>query len=161
MKKIIIATILMVILGCTYSVYSSGMPHLKKIKITEFENKTKEYELEAKLLDSLSDNFIQDGRLRLADLSPDCLLTGEIIDYSNKLTTYGSSGVDEYEVRILFSVEFTDLVKNEVIWKSSNLVLSQVYSNDETTQIQSEEDAIEEIQDQLFERILRESLEEW
>jgi len=148
-------------MGCTYSVYSSGMPHLKTVSITEFENQTDQYQLETELTDALSADFIQDGRLRLVDLSPDCVLQGEILDYSDKLATYGSSGVDEYEVRIMYSLEFTDLVKNEVIWKVNNLIFSQIYSNDENSEIKTEEDAVKKIEQDLFDRIMRESLEDW
>lgn len=151
----------MIVMGCTYSVYSSGMPHLKTVKLNEFENKTDQYELEIKLLDSMSEDFIMDGRLNLVDLTPDCELKGRILDYTNKITTYGSSGIDEYEVRVLFSIEFVDLVKNEIIWETSNLVISQKYSGNDNAEIVTEEEAVKEIEQDLFEKIMRESLEEW
>ncbi len=161
MKKIIPTIILTLLLGCTYSVYSSGMPHLKTISIKDFENLTEEYQLDTNLTDALSEDFIQDGRLRIVDIAPDCILQGKILDYSNKLATYGSDGVDEYEVRIMYSLTFTDLVKNEVIWKINNLVFSQLYSNDENSDIKTEDEAIEKIEQDLFDRIMRESLEDW
>ncbi|MFO7895727.1 MAG: LPS assembly lipoprotein LptE [Candidatus Cloacimonadales bacterium] len=161
MKNLIISLVLLTIVGCTYSVYSSGLPHLKTISIEEFENETEQYELEVSLIESLSREFMRDGRLRLVDLEPDCLLEGKILDYSNKLATYGSTGIDEYEVRILYAVTFTDLVENKEIYKSSSLVLTKIYSNSETAEIKSEEDAISEIEQDLFERIMRESLEDW
>lgn len=161
MKKIVLITFVVTIIGCTYSVYSSGMPHLKTIAISEFANKTDEFQLESDLLDALSADFIQDGRLRLVDLNPDCRLQGEILDYSNKLATYSSSGVDEYEVRILYSVEFYDLVKNKEVWKISSLVFTQIYANDETSEVKTEADAVKEIEQDLFDRIMRESLEDW
>lgn len=151
----------MIVMGCTYSVYSSGMPHLKTVKLNEFENTTDQYELEIKLLDSMSEDFIMDGRLNLVDLTPDCELKGRILDYTNKITTYGSSGIDEYEVRVLFSIEFVDLVKNEIIWETSNLVISQKYSGNDNAEIVTEEEAVKEIEQDLFEKIMRESLEEW
>ena len=161
MKKIIPTIILTLLFGCTYSVYSSGMPHLKTISIKDFENLTEEYQLDTNLTDALSEDFIQDGRLRIVDIAPDCILQGKILDYSNKLATYGSDGVDEYEVRIMYSLTFTDLVKNEVIWKINNLVFSQLYSNDENSDIKTEDEAIEKIEQDLFDRIMRESLEDW
>ena len=161
MKKILLTTIIMIVMGCTYSVYSSGMPHLKTVKLNEFENTTDQYELEIKLLDSMSEDFIMDGRLNLVDLTPDCELKGRILDYTNKITTYGSSGIDEYEVRVLFSIEFVDLVKNEIIWETSNLVISQKYSGNDNAEIVTEEEAVKEIEQDLFEKIMRESLEEW
>ena len=161
MKNLIISIVLILLVGCTYSVYSSGMPHLKTISLVEFENQTDQYELEVSLIETLSENFMRDGRLRLVDLEPDCRLEGKILDYSDKLATYGSTGIDEYEVRILYAVTFTDLVENKEIYHTNSLVLTKIYSNNETSEINTEEEAIKEIEKDLFDRIMRESLEDW
>jgi hypothetical protein len=161
MKNFIYVFVLALLLGCSYSVYSSSMPHLKTISIKDFENRTDEYQLDTNLAEALSEDFIQDGRLRIVDFTPDCILQGKILDYSNKLATYGSNGVDEYEVRIMYSITFTDLVKNKVIWETNNLVFSQLYSNDENSDIKTEDEAIKKIEQDLFDRIIRESLEDW
>lgn len=161
MKNSFICIVIIVFVGCTYSVYSSGMPHLKTISLVEFENQTDQYELEVSLVESLSENFMRDGRLRLVDLEPDCRLEGKILDYSKKLATYGSTGIDEYEVRILYAVTFSDLVENKEIYQTNSLVLTEVYSNNQTSEINTEEEAIKEIEKELFDRIMRESLEDW
>ncbi|MBC8385677.1 MAG: hypothetical protein H8E57_09200 [Candidatus Cloacimonetes bacterium] len=45
MKSLMIL-ILIIVIGCSYSVYSSSYPHLKTVNIQSFENKTTEYDLE-------------------------------------------------------------------------------------------------------------------
>lgn len=163
MIRIIIAYFLAFTTGCSYSVYSSGYPHLKTITINIFTNQTTQYNLEQDLLLDLSNRFIQDGRLQIVGLSPDCQLEGEIMDYTNKIWRYSETGVEEYEVRILFKVIFTDLVKNEVIYRNDTLSLREVYAStaENEEDFNTEEAAQSEIFRKLFEAIIRVSLDEW
>ena len=157
-----IGLILIVITGCSYSVYSSGYPHLKTIHIDGFENRTVEYELEEEINNSIADKFDSDGRLRLVDISPDCQLSGEILDYNNKIYGYTESNIEEYEVKILFKISLLDLTNNEVILKTDSLILREEYSSDELfSDFQTEEEAREEIYNDLFDYIIKNSLEKW
>jgi hypothetical protein len=163
MHKIIILLIIsMVLAGCSYSVYSTGYPHLKTITIQQFQNSTTEYQLESELFQELSDRFEQDGRLSIVGISPDCQIEGGILDYSDKIYSYNTEGIEEYQVRILFKIIFTDLVKNEVIYQNDSLVLSAEYSSaDPEAEFTSEEEARYEIYKDLFDLILKETLEQW
>ncbi|MCD4796708.1 MAG: hypothetical protein K8R49_06010 [Candidatus Cloacimonetes bacterium] len=162
MKYFVIIVVVLVISSCSYSVYSSGYPHLKTIMIQPFINNSTNYELDEIVFNSLSDYFNNDGRLKIVGLSPDCQLEGEILDYSNNIITYEGADVDEYEVRILFKVVFSDLKKNNVIWQNNTIALSETYSSVSTTSNYStEEEAQKKIIKDLFDMILRESLEEW
>ena len=149
-------------MACSYSVYTTGYPHLKTIAILPFENNTTEYNLEEVIFNSLTNYFENDGRLKIVSISPDCQLEGQILDYSNKILTYAGSNVDEYEVRILFSITFTDLKKNNIIWQNKALIISETYSSsDETSEFLTEEEAQNEIIKDMFDIIIKESLEEW
>ena len=162
MKISYILGILLVLGACSYSVYTSGFPHLKTISIRTFLNNTVEYDLEEEIQIELTNYFEKDGRLKIVTLSPDCQLEGEILDYSNKIFTYDAAGVEEYEVKILFKAIFIDLKKNEIIWKNDALVLSETYSSsEETSEFSTEEEAQKEIYKDLFETIMKNSLEEW
>jgi hypothetical protein len=148
--------------SCSYSVYSSGYPHLKSISIIPFVNHTTEYDLDDALLVDLSENFERDGRLNIVGLSPDSQLEGEILDYSNKIHSYGDTEIDEYEVKILFKIVFYDLVKNRIIYQNDSLLLKEVYSpTNENNEFSSEEEAKNEIYNDLFDTIVKLSLEEW
>ncbi|MDO9577501.1 MAG: LPS assembly lipoprotein LptE [Candidatus Cloacimonadales bacterium] len=162
MKNVIIIIVLMVLSACTYSVYSSGFPHLKTISIKSFQNKTTEYNLEEDVFNKLSEKFSSDGRLSIVTISPDCLIEGEILDYSNDVLSFAGSTVDEYNVQILFSVTFTDLQKNEIIWQNKSLLLNETYStSNPNITLKSEESAQQKIIDDLFDVIIKNSLEEW
>ncbi len=162
MKYFIIIVVVLAIGACSYSVYSSGYPHLKTIMIQPFVNNSTNYELDEIVFNSLSEQFNNDGRLKIVGLSPDCQLEGLILDYSNNIVTYGGADVDEYEVRILFKIVFSDLKKNNVIWQNNTIALSETYSSvSSTSNYSTEEEAQKKIIKDLFDLILRESLEEW
>ncbi|OQX71940.1 MAG: hypothetical protein B6D62_00620 [Candidatus Cloacimonas sp. 4484_275] len=158
-KKMLII-IFVLLLSCSYSVYTNSYPYLKTIKIATFSNNTTEYELEENLLLKLTDLFEKDGRLKIVDLNPDCKLEGEILDYSNKIYSYGNENVDEYEVKILFKIIFTDLKKNKILYQNNSLVLSETYSgSNELSEFKTEEEAQNKIYQDLFDTIMKESLE--
>ena len=152
----------MLITGCSYSVYTTGYPHLKTIQVLPVENYTSNYDLRDIVVNSFIDNFESDGRLKLVGLSPDCQLECNILDYSNKIVSYSGSSIDEYEVRVLFNVVFTDLKENQIIWENQSLMQSERYSlSDVNSVYKSELDAQEEISNKLFDTIMRNTLEEW
>lgn len=162
MKFKIIMLIALIISGCSYSVYTTGYPHLKTIQVLPVENQTSNYDLRDMVFNFLVDNYESDGRLKLVGLSPDCQLECHILDYTNKIVSYSGSSIDEYEVRVLFDVTFTDLKKNQVIWQNSSLMQSERYSlSDENSIFKSEEDAQEEVINKLFDTIMKSTLEEW
>lgn len=162
MKNVILISLFMMILSCSYSVYSSGLPHLKTINVSAFKNNSTEYNLEEKIFINLNEKFSADGRLSLVNVSPDCILDGEILDYSNEIRTFAGATVDQYQVRILFKITFTDLVRNKVIWQNNSLLLSEIYSSQDSNILyKSEEEAQNKIITDLFETILKNSLEEW
>jgi hypothetical protein len=162
MKFKIIMFVNLLILSCSYSFYTTGYPHLKTVQILPIENQTNNYDLRNMIFNSLVDSYESDGRLKLVGLSPDCQLECSILDYSNKIVAYSGSAIDEYEVRVLFDLTFTDLKKNQVIWQNGSLLQSERYSlSDENSLLKSEEEAQEEITSKLFDTIMKNTLEEW
>ncbi len=162
MKYILKLLVILLLTSCSYSVYTTGYPHLKTIQVLPLENLTNNYELRDLVFNMLTDSYESDGRLKLVSLSPDCQLECSILDYSNKILTYSGSTIDEYEVRVLFSVTLTDLVKNQVIWSNSQLLLSENYSQSlENNKFTNEIEAQEEIIVKLFDTLMKNTLEEW
>jgi len=151
--------------SCSYSLYSNALPHLKTIQIAEFENHSNEYALEEKMTDQLLTKFEQDRKLKIVTINPDCRLHGEIMDYSDEIKQYSSTDeIEQYEIKILFKISFTDLVKNEEIWTNDSLLLREVYltdSDESSTIAGSADEAFENIVEDLYKEILKNSLEEW
>ncbi|MCB5249884.1 MAG: LptE family protein [Candidatus Cloacimonadales bacterium] len=169
-KKIYQLFLLLLILsGCSYSVYTSEYPHLKTILVQPFENKTVEYALGQETQNSLVNAFMKDGRLKINTQNPDAELRGEILDYRKRIFSYDNSGnVEEYQVQILFSIVFYDLKQNTQIYENKSLILSKTYNSssmlNENTNVRvekTEEDAINSILQSLFDDIIKNTLESW
>lgn len=162
MKKYILSIMIIILLGCSYSVRTMAYPQLKTIQVEQFQNESDEFELSEKLFIKLSDDFQSDGRLRVVTEDADCILEGEIRDYTDKIYSYQGSTVEEYQVKIMFWVKFTDLTSEEVLWENSNLILSETYSQtNETAEYKTETEAREAIYDDLFDNIMKNTLEQW
>ncbi len=164
-KKFICSGLLaMVLLGCSYSVYSNAYPHLKKIAVRSFENQSSQFDLGDTVLNGLTQQFSRDGRLKLVTQQPDCSLEGTILDFSESVYSYDSgNNVQDYMLRLSCSVIFTDLVNNEVIYENQNLTLSEPYavSPDSPAKSKSKEEATDELIERLFSTIIQNSLETW
>ncbi|MDN5353634.1 MAG: hypothetical protein PWQ09_390 [Candidatus Cloacimonadota bacterium] len=162
MKKYILSILILFLLSCSYSVRTMAYPHLKTIQIEQFQNQSDEFELSEELFIKLSDYFQADGRLRLVTEDADCILEGEIRDYTDKIYSYEGSTVKEYQVKIMFWIKFTDLTTEEVLWENSNLILSETYSQtDETAEYSTAEEARLSIYEDLFDNIIKNTLEQW
>ncbi|MCD4650289.1 MAG: hypothetical protein K8S56_00660 [Candidatus Cloacimonetes bacterium] len=165
-KLYILVGLVLLVLGCSYSVHMTAYPHLKSLHIGTFENKSTEYSLEEELLESLTGSFKSSNQLKLVDLAPDCRLDGEIVDYTNKIYSYDSGEkVKEYELKILFNIQLTDLIQNEVLYEKENLLLKEVYLSEATassgTQATSEEAARSMVFDDLYQTIMENSFQSW
>jgi hypothetical protein len=92
-------------------------------------------------------------------------LEGTILDFSNVAFSYDqSNNVQEFQVKILFSITFTDLQKNQVIYENKNLLLSENYApkpNEGTSIFKTKQEAEKQIYIDLFQAILKNSLESW
>jgi hypothetical protein len=164
-KIIVLIGIFFILAGCSYSVHSTAYPNLKKILIQPFENKTAEYYLGDDLLTFLSNSFRDDGRLRPVTVAPDCQLEGTILDFSETVFSYDqSNNVQEFQVKILFSVTLTDLQKNQVIYENKSLLISENYApnpGEGTSTYRTKQAAEQQIYSDLFQDILKNSLESW
>ena len=164
LKSMIIITLLALTMGCTYSLFMNAFPHLRNIQIDTFENNTSEYALAQELQEALANTFQNDGRLRLTTRDPDSFIEGSILDYRNEIDGYDIFGnISAYRVTILFSITFTDMRFNEVIFENSALRLSETYSpnTDNPELLSTETQAQQSIFDELFRTIVRSTLEAW
>lgn len=164
-KKFILPILILLLLGsCYYSVYSNAYPHLKKIRVEPFENLTAEFALADKALNELSLAVRNDGRLSLVTQEPDCSLEGKITSFEEKIYSYDSANqVQDYQIKMVVNVVFTDLVKNEVIYENSALSSSEIYkvSDNSTARFNTKEEALSEIFANIFKTVIQNSLEAW
>ena len=156
--------IVILLCGCTYSLFVNSFPHLKTVNITPFENMTSEYTLAQDFTNYLVDKFQNDGRLKISTLSPDATIDGSVMDYRHEILSYDMAGnVSEYRVQILFSITMSDLVMSQTMYENSALLVNEVYSPGSLNpeQLSTEAEAIEKIFEKAFDTIIRATLESW
>lgn len=163
-KIILVSSILLLLSGCFYSVYSNAHPHLKKIKVEPFENLTTEFALADKALNELAFKIQSDGRLKTVTVDADCVLEGKISSFEEKIYSYNSANqVQDYQISVVLDIKFTDLTKNEVLYQNSGLRLSENYKVAEgsTAKYESKEEALSEIFTNIFKQVIQNTLEAW
>lgn len=164
-KRFIEAALLCVVLfGCSYSVYSNAYPHLKKIRVAPFENRSPEFAIADQVFTGLNQQFRTDGRLKPVTQGPDCLLEGVITGFEERVYSYDAgNSIQDYQLRLTLSVTFTDLTRNELIWENKSLSLAETYavSAASTAKYKSKEEATDELIKSLFRTIVQNSLERW
>ncbi len=164
-KTFITITMLLIILfGCSYSVYSNTYPHLKKVRIAAFENRSSSFEIGENIFSGLNLQFRNDGRLKPVTQDPDCLIEGVINSFEENIHSYDASNkIQDYRLTLSLSISFTDLSKNETIWENKALSLSQTYAVGQaaTSKNKSREEATDALIKDLFDTIIRNSLERW
>lgn len=161
---ITLTLLLMVLFGCVYSVYSNAYPHLKKVRIAAFENRSSSFEIGEELFSGLNMQFRNDGRLKPVTQEPDCLIEGVIISFNENIHSYDvNNKIQDYRLTLTLSITFTDLGKNETIWENKALSLSQTYAvgTSATSKNKSREEATNELIKDLFNTIIQNSLERW
>ncbi|MCK9309368.1 MAG: LPS assembly lipoprotein LptE [Candidatus Cloacimonetes bacterium] len=129
-----------------------------------FENRSSEFALGDLMLTGLNKEIRNDGRLKLVTRDQDCALEGSINTFSESVYSYDAANqVQDYQVQMVLSVSFTDLINNKVLYENKNLTLTELYAIAEggTAKFKTKEEAIDEIITKLYQTVLQNSLESW
>lgn len=105
--------------GCGYySLKGSLPPHLKTVAIPLMDNQTAEFGITETLTDAITDEFVRDGSLKIADRNvADVLLIGTITSISDRAGAYDQQEVvQDVKIYITVRVECTDQVKRQTMW---------------------------------------------
>jgi len=150
--------------GCTYDTFFPLPVYIKKICITGFENKSYRPDLPEKILQSVTREFIIDGRLTVAgEKEADAVLYGEISRYDLQPLSYTEQmKVQEYKVRMVLSFWLKDVKENNVLWREDNLEnFTTVSSLTGGLEVELENDAIEEVIQKLSKRVVKRVIDGW
>ena len=171
-QLILLAVCAVSISGCGYTTSSTLPSNLKSIYIDTFENKisfTTESRrnlylplLEVDTRAAISDRFLFDGNLRIADKdSADLVLRGELLNYRRVgLRFTESDDVEEYRVYITVYLELINNGTGDEMWVEEAFVGEATYfvSGSQAT---TEEDAVSEAIADLARRIVERTVEDW
>jgi hypothetical protein len=104
-----------------YSFSPGGKSEIETIAVTQFENKTVETGLSARMTDLVVDAFLNDGNLRVVSESEaDAVLLGTLTSYRREAYTYDETdNVSQYVVKLVFDVVLQKGGEDEELWKEA------------------------------------------
>lgn len=162
--------------GCGYTTKSLLRPDLKTICVENFANKipvTNETSdarmyigyrprLEYDVTKAISDRYLFDGNLRIADRkTANLILKGELVDFRKEPLRYDANdNVEEYRVRLVTNLELTDAKTGTLMWKEKAFAGESTYRTGGSLAT-SEVNALNEAKSDLARRIVERTIEGW
>ncbi len=143
-----------------YSLKGSLPPHLKTAAVPLFENQTSEFGIAEKLTDTIINELMRDGSLKIADRSvADVLIEGTITGVSDRPGAFSQDErVQDINVYVSVNVTVTDQVKQVVLW---NERLTQFGAYDPSAGPDGRQQAYEEALEKISKEILNKTVSNW
>ncbi|PIU41809.1 MAG: hypothetical protein COS99_03285 [Candidatus Omnitrophica bacterium CG07_land_8_20_14_0_80_42_15] len=176
MKKILLLALVLLftISGCGYTTKSLLAPHLRTVYIepvinkidftreTTYDNRLSIYRpgLERDLTKTLKERFIFDGNLKVVNEKEkaDSELMCEVVDFLKEPLQYtDDQNVDEYRLKIIVNIKFTDLSNNVVLVDEKSFAGESTYTITGTlagTESGTEQNAITDLARRVVEKII-------
>ncbi|MFA5059497.1 MAG: LptE family protein [Candidatus Omnitrophota bacterium] len=163
---------LSILAGCGYSTRSNLAGNFRSISIEPFKN-TVSYSaeqatknlyiplLEVKITNAVTDRFLFDGNLKIADKGKaDLALEGSLLNYERNALRYtDDEDVQEYRISIVVSMTLFDK-SGEVVWSEPSFAGEATYFVTGPL-ARSENAAIEDALTDLARRIVERTVENW
>ena len=117
---------LVIVSSCGYRRSGTGLlipEGTKTIAVPGFINNTNEPYVDLEVTKAVTDEFIADGRLRVADVeSADLVLRGKVVKYEvTALSFTVDSFVQQYRVRLVVDASLDDLRSKKTLWKENGI----------------------------------------
>ena len=120
--------------GCGYALVGKGNslpPTIHTIDIPAFANKTTRVELEQRVTQSVADEFVSRGRLKLVTnpAEADAILRGSIDSFGIFPVAFNTQGrATQYQISITANIELVDhRNEDKVIWKNDQYRFTENY----------------------------------
>lgn len=112
------------IAGCGYTTGSSLDERFQTVHVTGFQNRSREYDLQAPLTNAVIRKFLNDGRLRVVGADEaDLIVSGTILNYDlNGIVFDADDEVTQFEGFVTASVRVADARTGDVLWEDSGMV---------------------------------------
>ena len=123
---VMLFALLVAVPSCGYRLSGTGLlvpKGTKTIAVPGFINNTNEPYLDLELTKAVADEFIADGRLRVADVeSADVVLRGKVVKYEvTALSFTPDTFVQQYRVRMVVDAVLDDLRTKKTLWKENGI----------------------------------------
>src|SRR6059058_6490243 len=154
--------------ACGYALVGKGNslpPNIHTINIPAFVNKTTRVELEQRVTQSVADEFVSRGRLRLVTVPKDAdvILRGSIDSFGIFPVAFNAQGrATQYQISITANIELLDhRAEDKVLWKNDQYRFTENYQvNVESTDAFDQETrAIQDIAVQFAQSLVTNLLE--
>ncbi len=127
----ILLALLMALTSCGYRFSGTGglVPEgAKSIAVPVFINGTNEPYVDIEVTQAVVDEFLADGRLRVADLQgADLVLRGRVVKYDATALSYTvDSYVQQYRVRLVVEASLEDQRTKKVLWQEKGIESSLI-----------------------------------
>jgi outer membrane lipopolysaccharide assembly protein LptE/RlpB len=129
----VLATACLLCLSCGYQLRGTGSflpPHIRKIQIPLFQNRTTRFELDKKLTQGVIDEFIARGKVEVtSDASQaDAVLVGQILSFNAVPAAFSGQGsADRYTIFVAASIVLTDVKNKTTLYSNPSYVFSEDY----------------------------------
>ena len=160
-SAVLLLALILLLSSCGYYSFKGALPsHLKTIAIPLFNDRTPNAGVREKLTDMLTDAFIEDNTLSLADeTKADLVLTGSI----NSIRTApavvkAGEAVSEYKVTVRVKVKCEDVVMNKVLLDRN---FDDYGLMDENAGLDERDAAVDTALEQITEKIINAVLGGW
>ena len=119
--------------GCGYTLVGRGafLPeYVQIVAIPTFTNNTPRFELEVRVTDAVTREFVSRGDYRIVgeETGADAVLRGEILAFEVRPVGLNQAqSADTWQVTIRARVTFTDLVQNKILFTNSSFLFQEVF----------------------------------
>lgn len=122
-RPIVLASALLLLGGCGYSLRGSLPGHIRTVAIPIFVNKTQQPAVENLLTRAVVDAFVTSGRLKVVrPEQADSILEGEITGYQlTSLSFDPRVNVREYRLTVTLNLQFKDAKNNALLWRQEGV----------------------------------------
>ncbi len=139
-------------LQCGYHLRGTGSslpPHIKRLSVPMFANRTTRFELDLKLTQGVIDEMISRGKVEITDEmdNADAVLIGEILRFQANPIGFGEDATaDRYSISIVAKVILRDLVQKKVLFSNTSFIYQGDYEVPEGMDFEAlETEAIDEM----------------
>ncbi len=165
MKRLLVG--LCLLSGCGYALVGTGNildPSLKTLYVPAFVNKTTRVEIEQRVTQSVADEFVSRGRLRLVNnaKAADIILRGSMDTFNLAPVGFEQGRATQYQISITANIELLDhRHEDKVLWKNDQYRFVENYqvNLESTDSFDQESRAIREIAQRFAQSLVANLLE--
>lgn len=132
-RLVLVLLLLSTVTSCGYTLVGHGafLPeYIHTVAIPTFVNRTPTFEVEIRLTDAVTTEFVSRGNFRVIGepQNADAVLRGEITSYNARPVQLDvQDQARQYQITITAAVTFTDLVQNKILFTNNSFLFRGDY----------------------------------